>query len=138
MATKLPALPALLCRAAAVPAVAAVGLLAGCFSGPVLPPIGFIYQQGHVPVDIAFDETSIGSATGTAESISILGLVAIGDARIETAAQNGNLAVVQQVDAELFNVLGVYQRYTTVVHGLTTADALSQNTTSTESEVAGY
>lgn len=125
-------------RLAVFPALAVAGLLAGCFVSPVMPPIGFIYHQTNVPVDLAFDETSIGPRTGSAESMSILGLVAIGDARIETAARNGNVAVVQHVDAELFNVLGVYQRYTTHVRGLSAAEALSLNSTTTESEVAGF
>lgn len=89
----------------------------GCFISPVIPPVGVIYHQSEVPVDIAYDNNGVGTKTGVAQSESILGLVAFGDARISTAAANGGISTIDHVDADLFNILGVYQRYTTIVHG---------------------
>jgi hypothetical protein len=67
---------------------------------------------------------SVGSAgptayakVGKATSTSILGLVATGDASIETAAKNGGIKTIKFVDYEVHNILGIYGQYTTIVYG---------------------
>jgi len=47
----------------------------------------------------------------------ILGLVATGDASTEAAAREGGISTIHSADYSYFNVLGVYQRYETIVHG---------------------
>ena len=54
---------------------------------------------------------------GKATSTSILGLVATGDASIETAAKNGGIKTIKFVDYEVNNILGIYGQYTTIVYG---------------------
>jgi len=104
--------------AGAVMSLAAVVMLTGCLKAPVQPPMGLIYTDYKAPLDYDQEQSqSEGLKTGTSETISILGLVALGDGSVETAAQNGNISQIHGADYEYFNVIGVYQRYRTVVHG---------------------
>lgn len=99
-------------------AVAATALLSGCYTAPVMPPPGLIYGSVRAPMDIDVNETPIANLkSGQTESASVLGLVAWGDASIKTASDNGGLATIEHVDYEFFNVLGVYQRFTTIAYG---------------------
>ena len=54
---------------------------------------------------------------GKAECTSILSLVAIGDACIEAAKQNGRITKVSHVDWEAKNVLGIIDTYRCIVYG---------------------
>ena len=99
-------------------ALAALGFgLTGCLRAPVVPPIGTVFSELKAPLDIDYDPTTIGAKRGTAESTSILGLVATGDAGAAAAANQGGITKIHHADYEYFNVLGVFQRYTTVVYG---------------------
>ena len=98
-------------------AFGAAALLTGCLTAPVMPPMGMIYNDYQAPLDYTQEESPVGTKSGMAETTSILGCVAWGDASIKTAASNGGLTEVTGADYEYFNVLGVYQKYTTVVHG---------------------
>lgn len=49
--------------------------------------------------------------------MSILSLVATGDASIETAKAKGGIRSVTSVDIEVENILGVVGQYCTVVRG---------------------
>jgi hypothetical protein len=92
-------------------------LLQGCLSAPVVPPIGIIYSEFQAPLDIDFNATPVCSKSGQAESMSILGLIATGDASTKAAAANGGLNKIEHADYYYFNVLGVVQRYRTIVYG---------------------
>jgi len=79
-------------------------------------PVGGIYTQLKLPLDT----TSNGAKSpkvGTAECISVLTLIAIGDASIETAKQNGGITKVHHVDWDVENILGVYGKYKVIVYG---------------------
>jgi hypothetical protein len=97
--------------------VAASIVLTGCLTAPVMPPPGFVYTSYKAPLDYDSQQSPIGSRVGTAETKSILGLVAWGDGSYRTAAENGKINTVHGADYEYFNVLGVYQKYTTILHG---------------------
>jgi hypothetical protein len=63
----------------------------------------------------------VGSATGsdkvgTAESKAII-CFATGDSSIQTACKNGGITKIHHVDSKVFQVLGLYAKYTTVVSG---------------------
>jgi hypothetical protein len=92
-------------------------LLQGCYSAPVVPPIGIVYTDIHAPLDTDANATPVTSKSGEAESMSILGLVATGDASVHAAAAAGGLQKVEHVDYYYFNVLGVIQRFRTVAYG---------------------
>ena len=55
--------------------------------------------------------------TGEACAQSILGLVAFGDASIETAKKNAGITKVATVDHQTTNILYFYGQYCTVVYG---------------------
>jgi hypothetical protein len=95
----------------------AAAMLTGCYSAPVIPPVGYIYSDYKAPLDADYDKTEVGMKSGSAESISILGLFATGDCSAKTAADNGGIHTIQGADYTFFNVLGVYQRFNTVVYG---------------------
>jgi hypothetical protein len=92
-------------------------MLTGCYSAPVKPPVGYIYSEYKAPLDADFDQTKVSMKPGTAESISILGLFAQGDCSAQAAAAQGGIKTIHGADYTFFNVLGVYQRFTTVVYG---------------------
>lgn len=98
----------------AVAAAAALFALTGCGVATIgNGPTGLIYTETTIPVS----GNGSGTKTGTAECKSILSIVAIGDCSVETAAKNGGISQVQSVDAKVFNILGLYGTYTTVVKG---------------------
>ena len=97
---------------ALVGAVAAV--LSGCYGTPVRPPVGNIYTDFRAPL---FGGSEIGSKSGSAEVECYVGLIATGDCSFAAAARNGGITKITASDYAFFNVLGVYQRFTTVVHG---------------------
>src|SRR5690606_38736577 len=99
-------------------AIAGVAMIStGCLRAPVVPPYGIIYSEIQAPLDHDFDQTIVPSKAGRSESISILGLVAMGDASTNTAAKEGGLSVIHTADYEYTNILGIYQKYVTVVRG---------------------
>jgi hypothetical protein len=95
-----------------------LGGAAGCgVVAPVVPPVASVYTQFRAPLDVDSAQTRIGSKQGESSCISVLGLVAIGDASIHEAAQNGRLSVIHSADYSYMNVLWVFQRYATIVYG---------------------
>lgn len=100
----------------AVLALACAGLT-GCLRAPVIPPQGWIYSEFKAPLDIDYNKTPVTGKMGSAESISILGCVALGDASAKEAAARGGITTIEHADYSYFNVLGVIQRYNTVVYG---------------------
>ncbi|MHC4471261.1 MAG: TRL-like family protein [Planctomycetota bacterium] len=90
---------------------------AGMVHAPIVPPPGLIYSGFKAPLDGDMDPTVKGSKTGSAYTECILGWVAWGDASVHTAASNGGLTKVHHADYEMFNVLGVYSKFTVRVYG---------------------
>lgn len=58
-----------------------------------------------------------GAKTGEACAMSILGVVAIGDASIDAAKAAGGVAQVASVDHHAFSILGIYGTLCTEVKG---------------------
>jgi hypothetical protein len=90
----------------------------------VLSVIAVIFLQGcayyHVqePLDLNFDNTSLGTKVGVANSRAILWLFAWGDRGAKEAAINGGITSITHADTEVKIVLfGLYTRVTTVVYG---------------------
>ena len=76
---------------------------------------GLVTDQVKGPV-AGVDNSVNPTKQGVAEAKSIV-LFATGDASIASAMKNGNITKVHHVDNEVFSVLGLYCRYTTVVYG---------------------
>jgi hypothetical protein len=89
----------------------------GCYSAPVKPPCGVVFSDIKAPLDPDVNKTELGAKMGSAKTISILGLVAMGDCSTKTAAETGGVETVTHTDYEYFNVLGVYQRFVVKVYG---------------------
>ena len=93
-----------------------VGLM-GCYAAPVIPPGGNVYSNISAPLDVDADGLGTGSKSGSSAVTSILGVVSWGDCSVEAAAGAGGISTVNQLDYEFFNILGIYQKFTTVAHG---------------------
>ncbi len=87
--------------------------LAGCATSV---PIGSLYTELKLPVT-ATGEGGKNLKMGTAECMSVLGLVATGDASIAAAMRNGGITKVSHVDWEAKNILGIIGNYKVVVYG---------------------
>jgi len=89
-------------------------IMAGC-AMVMTPAAGSLYSNVKGP----FTATSNtgGTKIGRAECASILGLIALGDASIDTAARNGGITKVKTVDYETWSLLGIYAKLTVVVTG---------------------
>lgn len=79
------------------------------------PLIGAIYTDVKAPAGVTENVGS--SKMGTASAMSILGLVATGDASIQAAAKNGGITKIRHVDFHSTSILGVYAKYTVTVYG---------------------
>lgn len=79
------------------------------------PVNGAWYTDAHSSVGATSNQA--GNRVGEACSTSILGLVATGDASIETARRNGGITMISSVDDHANSILGVYAKYCTVVRG---------------------
>ena len=79
------------------------------------PVNGYLYSTVKAPLDV----TSNGMSTkvGRAECCSYLGLIASGDASVETAAKAAGITKIHHVDFETYSILGFYAKFTTVVYG---------------------
>jgi hypothetical protein len=89
----------------------------GCLVAPVVPPVGVAFTQWNAPLDPDYEETKLGAKVGKASTVSILGLLAFGDASAATAARAGGVTTIRHADYEYLNVLGIYQSFTIVVRG---------------------
>jgi hypothetical protein len=92
--------------------VISAALLTGCATSY---PIGQIYTELKLPVAVTTNVNA--SKVGIAECKSILGLVAIGDASIETAKRSAGITKVSHVDWEVENILGLIGKYKVTVYG---------------------
>jgi hypothetical protein len=92
-----------------------IPILAGCAAYAVAPVTGFLYTDVQGPMTAT--ESTGSSKVGTATCSSILGLVAQGDASIETAAKNGGITKIHHVDYYSKSILGVYATFTVKVYG---------------------
>ena len=90
----------------------AMAFLVGCAT---VNPIGLAYTEVKLPCKATCAAKDF--KVGTSECVSVLGLVAIGDASIETAMKNGGITKIHHVDWDAKNILGIYGMYKTTVYG---------------------
>ena len=70
-----------------------------------------------VDAPIAATPSTGTSKQGKACAANYLGLIAIGDATIQSAKANGGITNVASVDDEAFSVLSLFSTFCTVVRG---------------------
>jgi hypothetical protein len=87
--------------------------LGGCASahGPVVAAVT-LDMKGPVSAGPAMTSQKVGRS----EAWGIL-VYATGDASISAAMANGGIKRIHHVDQETTNILGIYAKYVTVVHG---------------------
>ncbi|HKE00223.1 MAG TPA: TRL-like family protein [Planctomycetota bacterium] len=94
-------------------AALALTLLTSCIS-VATPAAGWIYTDVKWPQSSTSNSAS--TKVGTGEAMSILGIVATGDASIETAAKKAGITKIHHVDMHTMWIL-VYGKLTTTVYG---------------------
>ncbi len=62
------------------------------------------------------DSTAGAELKGQAEATGII-CFSMGDASISAAMADGNITKIHHVDCKVFQVLGLYAKYTTIVYG---------------------
>ena len=79
---------------------------------------GCLYSRIRTPLDRDLHVTELGTKTGEASWKGFVWAVAVGDAGIQAAAEDGGIAVIRHADREILSVLfGLYVRQTTIVYG---------------------
>ncbi len=89
--------------------------LASCSTISTGAGIGALYT-GTSEGKIATSNT-VGTKVGTSSSIGVLGLVVVGDASIQEAANKAGIKKISHVDVQKTSVLGLFASYKTVVYG---------------------
>ncbi|WP_244310133.1 TRL-like family protein [Leptospira mtsangambouensis] len=75
---------------------------------------GLLYEDQR----IGMMETGLsGSKEGIACAKSYLGLLALGDASVETSQKNGNMREITSIELESYNFLGIYAKLCTITKG---------------------
>ena len=100
-------------KATSMFAVAAAVLLSGCAMASS-PVTGFMYTQVLGPITASGPS---GAKMGKSCANSILGIVATGDASINSARLAGGISTVTSIDHESTSILGFYATYCTIVRG---------------------
>lgn len=77
--------------------------------------VGAVYTGVTTPA--AVTSNAVGTKVGTAKALSVLGIVACGDAGVNKAAKNGNIQKISHVDVKTFSVLGLFTSYEYFVYG---------------------
>ena len=91
-------------------------VLTGCAMSNLSPVTGFIYSDVSGPF-AATASTSGFSKVGQSECMSVLGMVALGDASIDAAAKAAGITKIHHVDSHTMCILGVYCKATVTVYG---------------------
>ncbi len=79
------------------------------------PATGFFYTDTQSGMDSTSNQA--GNRIGVSCLTTILGLVATGDASIESARRNGGITLISSVDETSQSYVGVYGKYCVVVRG---------------------
>ncbi len=93
----------------------AASFLWGCGAYTLSPAFGALYTDVKAPWSITGNSGD--AKVGMASCTSIFGLIATGDASIQTAAKNAGITKIHHVDFQSKNILGIYAEFTTVVYG---------------------
>lgn len=88
----------------------------GCALAPTPAGAGLLYTDVKYQ-GMADDSNTDASKEGRACATNILGLIAQGDATIDSAKTAGGIKKVATVDSEVNSILGLFSTYCTVVRG---------------------
>jgi hypothetical protein len=96
-----------------------VGVCLALFSScaVVSTPVGNGWAYTEIKGNAGVTSNALGSKVGTAKASNILGIVAMGDASVQSAAKSAGITRISHVDFEANGLLGIFASYTTVVYG---------------------
>lgn len=77
--------------------------------------VGAVYTGVTTPVEVTSNE--VGDKVGTASTISVLGIVAVGDGGVNKAAKMAGISKISHVDVETTSVLGLFTLQKYFVYG---------------------
>jgi len=103
-----------------VPAILLTGCAVGLSTGVTSAPIPMLFADYQVPamrLQAPEGETTMTSKVGEAKAINVLGIVAIGDASIQTAMKSGQITKIHHVDCKVYSILGIFCEVTMLVYG---------------------
>jgi len=95
------------------------GVSSGAFGGGT-PVGGWVYTGVTVPsarLHAPLDEDVSPLRTGSASAVNVLGIVGAGNAGVDRAMRAGNITKIHHIDHKVFSFLGIYSKWTVVVHG---------------------
>ncbi|MCK9420809.1 MAG: TRL-like family protein [Nitrospirae bacterium] len=93
-------------------AVIFLATMSGCVSAPVF---GILFTAIDAPVTAT---SNVGATKeGRGSCMSVLGMVAVGDCSIATAAKEAGITKIMTVDHSFNSVLGFFAKYTVIVKG---------------------
>ena len=93
----------------------AIALAVGMTSCGSIGMVGAVYSDYTEPT--AVTSNNLGTKVGQADGLSVLGVVALGDAGVEKAAKQAGIKKVSHVDKKTFSVLGLFTKITYTVYG---------------------
>jgi hypothetical protein len=93
----------------------AISTMVGCASART-PVTGFAYTDVKAPVT-ATNSKLENLKKGTSTAKSYVGVVGMGDASIDKAAENGGITEIHHVDYKTRVILGIYAKTKTIVYG---------------------
>lgn len=92
--------------------------LTGCFALAQSPVLGAVYTDVKAPLAVTSNTmTKDKMLKGEATAASYLGLIAVGDASIKTAANSAGITKIHHVDYHTTNMLGIVAKITVTVYG---------------------
>lgn len=89
--------------------------LASCGAFAGAPVLGTIYTDVQAP--LAVTSNQIGSKVGTGKATSILGIIATGDASINSAAKRAGISKISHIDYNSKSILGIFATWEVIVYG---------------------
>lgn len=98
----------------AIVAIASL-VMTSCASIPTPLGVGALYT--NIQTGEAATANTVGHKVGSAEAINLFGILAIGDASINSAANKAGIKKISHVDSQKSSFLGIYSKYTTYVYG---------------------
>jgi len=98
--------------------IVCLSLMTGCIPG--FYTVGTLYTSVKTPTEAVayYGPTANNSAkVSKVSATNILGLIATGDASLETAMRQGGITKVHHIDQEVTSILGLWSTYTIYVYG---------------------
>ncbi|NUN49415.1 MAG: hypothetical protein HUU15_11365 [Candidatus Brocadiae bacterium] len=97
----------------------AIPVLAGCSYGITPVPDGGLFSSVKYPSYYGgVTNDAAGAKTGASSATGFVGLIAVGDASVETACANGGVSKIKTVSHKTTKILGgLYWKFETIVTG---------------------